>query len=271
MQQENSFENTDQQPTPNAVALGEKKETNGSNNLTQPQAGYSRSYNRSGDRGYDRTGAGGQGTRNPQNSSSSSHQSNRSQSDYQGRSGHRGNSRGLRTGLKRDGRSRGASSSDRRQNRREKEAEVQQLDNKVIDVRRVTRVVKGGKRMRFSALVVVGDRNGKVGFAIKKGLDYQDAVAKATKKATSNLIKVELNSDFSLKNIVQMKYKACEIYLKPAKQGTGLIAGGYVRPVLELAGVQNVYSKVIRSRNKIAGVQAVFEALKDYKKDVEVK
>lgn len=138
------------------------------------------------------------------------------------------------------------------------------FQSKVILVRRVTRVVKGGKRMRFSALVVVGDGNGRVGFGLKKGSDYQDSVSKATKQAKNKLIKIELNDQESLGFPSLTKHKACLIYLKPADIGTGLIAGSFVRPILELAGVKNVYSKVVRSRNKIAGTQAVIHALEKY-------
>lgn len=152
-----------------------------------------------------------------------------------------------------------------RDSRRQKEEDHSNLESQVIVVRRVTRVVKGGKRMRFSALVVVGDKAGKVGYGLKKGLDFQDAVAKATKKAQDNLIKININKDGSIDFPSLNKFKACELMLKPAKSGTGLIAGGFIRPVLELAGVQNIYSKIITSRNKVSGVQATFEALKKYK------
>jgi small subunit ribosomal protein S5 len=148
--------------------------------------------------------------------------------------------------------------------RKPKDDEFSNLESQVILVRRVTRVVKGGKRMRFSALVVVGDKAGKVGFGIRKGLDFQDAVAKATKKAQETMIKVTINSDGSLAFPIKQKFKACEIMLKPAKTGTGLIAGGFLRPVLELAGIKNIYSKIITTRNKVVGVQTTFEALKKY-------
>lgn len=134
----------------------------------------------------------------------------------------------------------------------------------VITVRRVTRVVKGGKRMRFAALVVVGDKKGLVGFANKKGMDYQDAVAKATKKAKENLIKINLTEDHSLSFSTVTKFKSARVLLKPAKAGTSLIAGGYVRPVLELVGIKNVYSKILGSNNKVVGVEAVINALKNY-------
>jgi small subunit ribosomal protein S5 len=146
------------------------------------------------------------------------------------------------------------------------ESDVVELESKIIEVRRVTRVVKGGKRMRFSALVVVGDREGKVGYGLKKGLDFQDAVAKATKSANQSLIKVKLDDHKSLAFVTDTKYKSCEIFLKTASSGTGLIAGGFIRPVLELAGVENIYSKINRSRNKIVGVQTVIKALEKYSK-----
>jgi len=118
--------------------------------------------------------------------------------------------------------------------------------------------------MRFSALVVVGDGKGSVGYAIKKGLDFQDSVSKATTKAKQNIIKIKINEDGSLDFPSRTKYKSSMVYFKPAKAGTGLIAGGYIRPVLELAGVTNLYTKIIGSRNKIAGTQAVLEGLKLY-------
>lgn len=139
-----------------------------------------------------------------------------------------------------------------------------EMDSKVIEVRRVTRVVKGGKRMRFSALVVVGDKKGKIGIGLKKGLDYQDAVNKATRSAKNNILNVEINEEGSLAYTSYTKHKSCELYIKPAKSGTGIIAGGFLRPVLELAGIKNIYSKITRSRNKIAGTQAAFAALGKY-------
>ena len=149
-------------------------------------------------------------------------------------------------------------------NRNKPISDVQELESKVIEVRRVTRVVKGGKRMRFSALVVVGDRLGKVGFGLKKGLDFQDAVAKATKKANGSLIKISMDKNKSVLFTSNTKHKSSEIFLKPAAQGIGLIAGGFIRPVLELAGIENAYTKINRSRNKIPGVQCVIKALEKY-------
>lgn len=140
----------------------------------------------------------------------------------------------------------------------------QDMFAEVITVRRVTRVVKGGKRMRFAALVVVGDKKGLVGFANRKGMDYQDAVAKATKKAKENMVKIKMNDDFSLPFTTVTKFKSAQILLKPATKGTSLLAGGYIRPVLELVGIKNIYSKIQGSNNKVVGVEAVINALKKY-------
>lgn len=156
------------------------------------------------------------------------------------------------------GRGRGGDKRKRDQN--ENDSNIESL---VIEVRRVSRTVKGGKKMRFSALIVAGDRAGKIGFGLAKGLDFQDAVNKATKKAKDKMIKIDINSDGSIKYPINYKFKASIIYLKPAKSGTGLIAGGFLRPVLQLAGIQNIYSKLVGSNNKVVGVRAAFEALKE--------
>lgn len=153
---------------------------------------------------------------------------------------------------------------DSRRGRRQEEDS--NLENKVLQVKRVTKVVKGGKNTRFSALVVVGDKAGKIGYALRKGLDYQDAVNKAVKKAKESLISINISDVHSLAFPVHCKYNAATIFLKPAQSGTGLIAGGFLRPVLELAGIQNIYSKIIGSNNKIVGIQAVFKALESYEK-----
>lgn len=154
----------------------------------------------------------------------------------------------------------------RNNNRRNKPEEKDDFDSQVIQVKRVTRVVKGGKRMRFAALVVVGDKKGKVGYGLKKGMDFQESVAKATRQAKNNLIDLKINENGTFEFLSLVKYKATSVMLKPANSGTGLISGGFVRPVLELAGLKNCYTKIIGSNNKVSGVQAVFEALKQYAK-----
>lgn len=142
-----------------------------------------------------------------------------------------------------------------------KELIKKEFDTKVVEIKRVTRVVAGGKRMRFRALVVIGDRNGKVGIGLRKGTDVADAIAKATNQARRYLITVSLVNG-TIPHIVKLKYKAAKILLKPAKIGTGIIAGGPVRAVLSLAGVKNVTSKMFGSPNKVSNVRATYEALK---------
>ncbi len=169
---------------------------------------------------------------------------------------------------RRDFANRGRASRASRESRYSTRNEEIPLQNAIITVKRVTRVVKGGKRMRFAAMVVVGDKAGRVGFGLKKGLDYQDAVNKAIKQAEKRLVKISLNENRSVNFPVFLKFKSVKIFLKSAPVGTGLIAGGFLRSVLELAGIENVYSKLIGSRDKIAGVQAAFKALARYSESV---
>lgn len=138
------------------------------------------------------------------------------------------------------------------------------IDSKVVEIKRVTRVVAGGKRMRFRALVVAGDRRGRVGIGLKKGTDVADAVGKATNQAKKNMISVPLLNG-TIPHVVKLKYKAAKVLLKPAKPGTGVIAGGPVRAVMSLAGIKNVTSKMLGSSNKVSNVRATFEALKTLK------
>lgn len=130
-----------------------------------------------------------------------------------------------------------------------------------VDLARVTRVMAGGKRMRFRACVVVGNKKGSVGMGVAKGKDVTAAVQKANLKARKHLIHVPVVND-TIPHPVQKKFSSARVILKPAQRGRGLIAGGAVRVVLEAAGVPNVVSKMMGSRNKINNVSAVMEALK---------
>lgn len=134
-------------------------------------------------------------------------------------------------------------------------------EEKNLEVARVTRVTKGGKRMRFRALTVIGNRKGRAGFGLAKGIDVALATSKATTQARKALITVPLRND-TIPHAVEAKYAAARILLKPAPKGTGIKAGGAVRIVLELAGVPNVVSKILGSSNKINNVKATFAALK---------
>lgn len=141
-----------------------------------------------------------------------------------------------------------------------KEKIEKEFDQKVIDLARVTRVMAGGKRMKFRACVVIGDHKGKVGFGIAKGLDVSSAITKAVSRAKKNLIFVKAKKE-SIPFSVEEKFKAAKIMLKPAPRGTGVKAGGAIRIILELSGIPNVVGKMLGSNNKINNVQATFNAL----------
>ncbi len=141
--------------------------------------------------------------------------------------------------------------------------EPKEFEEVVVEVCRVTRVVKGGRRLRFRALVVVGDRKGRVGAGVAKGLEVQTAVAKATLAAKKAMIKVPLTDKGSIPFEVTHTYGSSTVLIKPAGEGTSVIAGGAVRPVMALAGVHNVLSKNLGSNNKMNVVMATMGALKE--------
>lgn len=136
------------------------------------------------------------------------------------------------------------------------------LDKKIVSIRRVARTYKGGKRLNLSVLLVVGDRKGKVGVGLAKGADVRLAQDKAYNIAKKNLIEVPLKGR-TIPHEVVWKKKAAKIFMKPAAPGTGVIAGGALRAVLELAGVKDVLTKVIGSPNPISNVYAAIEALQN--------
>ncbi|MCA9325707.1 30S ribosomal protein S5 [Candidatus Saccharibacteria bacterium] len=138
--------------------------------------------------------------------------------------------------------------------------EEKQFDERTLHIDRVARVVKGGRRFRFRALVVVGDKKGKVGIGIAKGADVTAAVSKATDVAKKSFVKVPLYKG-TIPHEAEAKVGGARILIKPASQGTGLIAGGVVRTVLEVAGVGNVLSKSLGSTNKVNTAYATIAAL----------
>lgn len=141
--------------------------------------------------------------------------------------------------------------------------EKPEFEEVVVEVNRVTRVVKGGRRLRFRALVVVGDRNGRVGAGIAKGQEVQSAVQKASLSAKKNLVKVPITENRSIPHDIEVSYGATQVVLKPAAVGTSVIAGGPVRAVVTLAGIENILSKSIGSNNKMNVVMATMNALKN--------
>ncbi|MDB5169286.1 MAG: ribosomal protein nonfunctional [Candidatus Saccharibacteria bacterium] len=149
---------------------------------------------------------------------------------------------------------------ERRGRRPDMVPEEKQFDERTLHIDRVARVVKGGRRFRFRALVVVGDRKHKVGVGTAKGADVTAAVAKATEVAKKNFITVSLYKG-TLPHEVETKVSGARILLKPAAPGTGLIAGGVVRTVLEVAGVKNALSKSLGSTNKTNTAYATIQAL----------
>jgi small subunit ribosomal protein S5 len=151
-------------------------------------------------------------------------------------------------------------SQDRRNRRPEAVPEEKQFDERTLHIDRVARVVKGGRRFRFRALVVVGDRKHKIGIGTAKGADVTAAVTKATEVAKKHFVEVSLYKG-TLPHDVEAKVSGARILLKPASAGTGLIAGGAVRTILEVAGVKNVLSKSLGSTNKTNTAYATIAAL----------
>ncbi len=144
-------------------------------------------------------------------------------------------------------------------------AETPEFEEKVVQIDRVTRVVKGGRRLRFRATVVVGNKNGKVGVGVDKGNEVMTAVQKATNRAKRNLIEIDLKGT-TIAHEVSARKAGAYVFLKPASEGTGVIAGGAVRAVLEAAGIRDILSKMIGSNSKINNAYATILALSELKK-----
>jgi small subunit ribosomal protein S5 len=146
--------------------------------------------------------------------------------------------------------------------KRDEETNNEGLQEKLVQVNRVAKTVKGGRIFAFTALTVVGDGNGKVGFGRGKAREVPAAIQKAMEAARRNMISVDLNGD-TIQYPTKGIHGASKVYMQPASQGTGIIAGGAMRAVLEIAGVQNVLSKCYGSTNPVNVVRATFNALKE--------
>ncbi len=140
-----------------------------------------------------------------------------------------------------------------------------EFETKLLDLARVTRVTGGGKRLRFRAVVIAGDKKGKIGIGIDKGRDVSQAVEKATRNAKKNLVNVAI-SDGTIPHEVWAKCGPARVLLRPQKKGRGLVAGGAVRTICDLAGIKNISSKILSgSKNKLNNARATMEALKKLK------
>jgi len=142
---------------------------------------------------------------------------------------------------------------------------IKEFEETVIQINRISKKTKGGNRMRFSALVVVGDRKGKVGVGISKAPDVRNAIRKAISLAKRKMITVPLKGN-TIPYSIEEKFSAARIILKPAPPGTGIMAGGSMRVVLEAAGVKDASGKILGTKNKISNVYATLEALKNIAK-----
>jgi small subunit ribosomal protein S5 len=146
-----------------------------------------------------------------------------------------------------------------------------EFEERVVTINRISKTTKGGRRLRFSSVVVIGDGKGRYGFGGAKAAEVPDAIKKSLEKAKKNLFTVELVKDDTIAHEVIGKFGACRVFLKPAPDGTGIIAGGPVRAILELAGVKNVYSKVYGSRTPLNILRATDNGLRQLKSIEQVK
>ena len=145
------------------------------------------------------------------------------------------------------------------------------FDSKLLDLARVVRMTAGGRRLRFRAVMIVGDRKGKVGLGVAKGSDVAQAIEKATRMAKKDIIKVIIIEE-TIPHEVSAKFGAARVFLKPQKKGRGLIAGGTIRVICDLAGIKSVSAKILsKTKNKLNNARATIKALKNLKLAVKDK
>lgn len=157
----------------------------------------------------------------------------------------------------------------RKNSRNRPRREEKEFEERVVTINRITKVVKGGRKMRFAALVVIGDKKGRVGFGTGKANEVPDAIRKAIENAKRNLITVPMVNG-TITHEINGQFKSGNVFLKPASAGTGIIAGGPVRAVVELAGYTDILSKSLGSRTPINMVRATVEGLSSLKTVEEV-
>jgi small subunit ribosomal protein S5 len=145
-----------------------------------------------------------------------------------------------------------------------KEKEANEFEEKVLHINRCSKVVKGGRKFSFSALILIGDGKGRVGYGFAKANEVSDAIRKGSEAAKKNVITFE-SSDGTIPHEIKINHDGAKILMRPAKKGTGVKAGGKIRPVLELAGITDVVAKNQGSNNPINQVRAAFKALMNFK------
>jgi small subunit ribosomal protein S5 len=149
---------------------------------------------------------------------------------------------------------------DRRRRRKDREEEVEELDERVVHIARTSKVIKGGRRFNFRALVVVGDNEGSVGVGVGKARQVPDAIRKGSERARRNMKKIALTGT-TIPHETSVRYSAAQVMLRPASPGTGVIAGGGVRAVVEAAGIKDILTKSMGSANILNVVKATMKAL----------
>lgn len=157
-----------------------------------------------------------------------------------------------------------------REDNRRNSGETPEFEEKVVTIKRVTKVVKGGRHFRFSALVVVGNGKGKVGVGLGKAIEIPEAIRKGKEDAMKHLVQIPVDETNSIPHDIIGNYGGAKVLLKRAPEGTGVIAGGPARNILELAGVKNIRTKSLGSNNKQNVVLATMEGLKELKKPEDV-
>ncbi|MFA6184117.1 MAG: 30S ribosomal protein S5 [Parcubacteria group bacterium] len=152
-----------------------------------------------------------------------------------------------------------------------KKREKPEFEQKLLDLARVTRVVKGGRRFSFRATMVIGDRKGRVGVGVGKGSDVSNAIGKAVNDAKKDMITIDISAG-TIAYDMSVKMGSAKIMLKPAKEGRGIVAGGAVRAVVDLAGIKDIVSKSLGTSNKLNVARAAIKALKEFEvKKAEIK